>query len=62
MNHGVDTADVPHEWPGIWNPAVAVLKKVEEEGSTYDGTMDPQTGLRNGYGRLTYRDGKYYEG
>ena len=25
-NHGVAKADVPHEWPGIWNPAVAILK------------------------------------
>ena len=61
-NHGVAEGEVPHEWPGIWNPAVAVFKRVEEEGSSYEGLVDPMTGLRNGYGRLTYRDGKLYEG
>ena len=25
-NHGLGESEVPHEWPGIWNPAVAVLK------------------------------------
>jgi hypothetical protein len=61
-NHGVEEAEVPHEWPGIWNPAVAVLKKQEEEGATYEGPVNPQNGLRYGFGRLTYRDGSVYEG
>ena len=61
--HGVAKADVPHEWPGIWNPAVAILKKVQEEGCTYEGPVNPITGLRNGYGKITYRGGTtYYEG
>ena len=61
-NHGVAKADVPHEWPGIWNPAVAILKKVQEEGCTYEGPVNPMSGLRNGYGKISYRDGSYYEG
>jgi hypothetical protein len=60
--HGVPKDDVPHEWPGIWNPAVAIMKKVEEAGSTYNGPVNPATGLRNGEGRIDYKDGGYYEG
>jgi hypothetical protein len=61
-NHGVDKADVPHDWPGIWNPAVAVVKKIEESGSVYEGPIDPMSGVPNGHGKMVYKDGGYYEG
>lgn len=61
-NHGVAASDVPHEWPGIWNPAVAILKNIEEEGSQFSGPVNPLTGLRNGHGKLIYKDGTYYLG
>jgi hypothetical protein len=61
-NHGLQEGEIPHEWPGIWNPAVAVLKKQEEEGAHFEGPVNPVNGLRSGFGRLTYRDGSIYEG
>ena len=39
----------------------AILKKVNEMGSTYVGDRNAQ-GLRHGRGRCTYLDGSYYEG
>ena len=52
---------MPHEWPGIWNPAVAVYKKIEEGGSVYNGPIGP-SGRPNGFGTLKYKDGSMYEG
>lgn len=61
-NHGLDEKAVPHEWPGIWNPAVAMLKQQEEEGATYEGPINPANGLKFGFGKLTYKDGAVYQG
>jgi hypothetical protein len=62
LDHGLPKADVPHEWPGIWNPAVAVLKKMEEGGAVYEGAVNPATGGRTGFGTLKYKDGSVYSG
>ena len=62
LDRGLGKKDVPHEWPGIWNPAVAVLKKVEEGGSVYEGPINPATGCKAGFGTLRYKDGSVYTG
>jgi len=62
LDHGLSKQDVPHEWPGIWNPAVAVLKKMEEGGSVYEGPINPATGCKAGFGTLKYKDGSVYTG
>ncbi len=61
FDHGIKKSDIPHEWPGIWNPAVAVLKKVEEAGAVYVGPISV-TGGKSGLGKLQYKDGSVYEG
>jgi hypothetical protein len=62
LSRGIPKNDAPHEWPGIWNPAVAVLKKVEEGGSLYEGPVNPMTGCKSGFGTLKYKDGSMYQG
>ena len=62
LDRGLGKKDVPHEWPGIWNPAVAVLKKIEEGGSVYEGPVNPATGCKAGFGTLRYKDGSVYTG
>ena len=51
---------MPHEWPGIWNPAVAVLKKVEEGGAVYEGAIS-FAGNKSGPVKISYKDCSLYE-